>query len=51
VLLTIKIWLLHDYLQTVHRMHARVKFVRDFEYYRSKDHTLQSAYFLARNTL
>jgi hypothetical protein len=51
VCLIVLVWLFKDWLLTKQRMRARVKFIGDFRWYRSRGHTMRSAYFLARNTL
>jgi hypothetical protein len=50
-MLTLRIWLLSDWLRTKARMRARRKFFGDFRWYRNHGHTLRASYFLARNTL
>lgn len=50
-MLTPRIWLLKDWLLTKHRMRARLKFIRDFRYYRSRGYPLKASLFMSRNTL
>jgi len=50
-MLTLRIWLLKDWLATKARMRARLKFLHDFNYHYEQGHTLRAAWFLARVTL
>ena len=50
-MLALMVRLFKYWLRTKQRMRAMVKFIVDYRWYRSRGHTMRSAYFLARNTL